>query len=151
MKKIIYGPTGCGKSYQYIASLLDKENVIYVTANTLKDEFSYMNINDETGKMLGHYYELGSLSIQEREQYIMTEMADFLELKGYTNNPDNVIILSGFYEAINDRRFIRRITKWESSVIIEYTCKIEDAVNNTELKDIMRLDEWEKIIVMRKQ
>lgn len=157
MKLIIYGNTGYGKSYTYIAPIIkEKNNLILITSNSLESELKYMGLNKDIidiGSINDKTKEFGKIAItfdnvpdcQKSEALVST--LNMLEMDNITNEQKVTIILIGFINEMNDRHFVKRIENWKSNVVVEYCCGKKD-IQYGELKYILEHScEWDKISV----
>lgn len=157
MKKIIYGNTGYGKSYTYIAPIIkEKNNLILITSNDLKSELEFMGLNKDIidiGSVNDKTKEFGKIAITFEgvpeclHSEALVNMLNMLENNNTTNDEKVTIILIGFMKEMNDRHFVERIENWKANVVVEYCC-MKDDVQRGELDYILEKScKWDKISV----
>lgn len=147
MRKVIYGKTGYGKSYTYIAPILKENNdTLMITPNiSINNELKWMNlsenvlkeikINDISNVKSGKY---GVLTTLHGSDVAIDIILDKIEESGLSDNKSFTVVFINLimYIYSSDSRlleFMNRINRWSCNVVFEHTCSSLQAANN-ELK-----------------
>ena len=148
MKRVFYGPTASGKSYLILRGLRDKDKVVVVTTNGVREEFEHVGLEDvpvkempitmelppEGGELkvnIGNAEEFDAVSFgkigfslkavpQLHQVKAVAVVVDWLEKLGIADDSASTIVLIGLYWEMNDLDFVKRIENWKADVIVEH-------------------------------
>lgn len=128
MKRIIYGETGTGKSYELIADYIrNNTNIIIVTPFDINDQLSYAKLDKEIfEKNVVKIYDFSETphAKQDEEFKNLLVSEEFQELANNENN--TVIIWGGFIHAVNEENVVHLLSGMNCNVLIEYCCSQRD-------------------------
>lgn len=153
MKRIVFGPTGYGKSYTYVKPVIEQSNkILLITPNGIKNELRYMGINEDillpfdvknqSSKMYIDYRMPQALRKDTESEDIIRQIED----SGITDDEEMIIIMINLFYLLNDSHAVDRITRWNCRVMVEYTCTKND-VQSGELTHLLSKSEWKTVPV----